>query len=142
MAVGSISAVGAASPQSIFGASNAASGVSQGGKNQFLQLLVAQLQNQDPLNPVSGTEFTSQLAQFSTVDSLQQLNTNFATQLLLQELSQGSALIGKTISYIQPGSANVFQGKVGSIQVNNGRLQLAVGQNAVTLDEVRGILAN
>lgn len=44
------------------------------GKDQFLQLLVAQMKNQDPLNPMDGTQMASQLAQFSTVEQLQSAN--------------------------------------------------------------------
>ena len=44
------------------------------GKQQFLQLLVAQMKNQDPLNPMDGTQMASQLAQFSTVEQLQNAN--------------------------------------------------------------------
>ncbi|HLJ94251.1 MAG TPA: flagellar hook capping FlgD N-terminal domain-containing protein [Gemmataceae bacterium] len=142
MAVNGVTTAGTTTNALGTAASNSVSGILQGGESQFLQLLVAQLQNQDPLNPVSATDFTSQLAQFATVDSIAQLNTNFSTQLLLQELSQGSNLIGKNISYVQSGSSNLQQGTVSSIQINNGQLQLTVGQNAVTLDQVRGILPN
>jgi flagellar basal-body rod modification protein FlgD len=51
---------------------NAAGGAM--GKDQFLKLLIAQMQNQDPLNPMDGMQFASQLAQFSSVEQLQQLN--------------------------------------------------------------------
>jgi flagellar basal-body rod modification protein FlgD len=140
MAVSGVTSVGAGATSS--GASNSVSGILQGGESQFLQLLVANLQNQDPLNPVSATDFTSQLAQFATVDSITQLNSNFSTQLLLQELSQGANLIGKKISYAQTGSSNLLQGTVDSVEVNNGQLQLNVGQDSVALNQVRGILPN
>ncbi len=45
------------------------------GKDQFLQLLVAQMKNQDPTSPMDGTQMASQLAQFSTVEQLQNANT-------------------------------------------------------------------
>ena len=45
------------------------------GKEQFLKLLVAQMKNQDPLNPMDGTQMASQLAQFSTVEQLQNANS-------------------------------------------------------------------
>lgn len=45
------------------------------GKNEFLQLLVTQLQNQDPLNPMDNTEFLSQMAQFSSLEQLIHINT-------------------------------------------------------------------
>ncbi len=55
------------------------------GKEDFLQLLVAQLQNQDPLNPQDPTEFTAQLSQFSSLEQLFEVNNN------LEKLSTGGA---------------------------------------------------
>lgn len=46
-----------------------------GNEQMFLKLLVAQLQNQDPMNPVDGTQFVAQLAQFSSLEQLISLNT-------------------------------------------------------------------
>jgi len=46
------------------------------GKQDFLNMLVAQLQNQDPLNPVEGTDYTAQLAQFSSLEQLMDMNTS------------------------------------------------------------------
>ena len=46
------------------------------GKEQFLQLLVTQLQNQDPLNPMEDQEFIAQMAQFSSLKQLMNLNTS------------------------------------------------------------------
>jgi flagellar hook assembly protein FlgD len=48
------------------------------GKDQFLQLLVAQMKNQDPLNPANGQEMAAQLAQFSSVEQLQNANDTLA----------------------------------------------------------------
>ena len=49
------------------------------GKDDFLTLLIAQLQNQDPLNPADATEFTAQLAQFSQLEQLSNVNTKLET---------------------------------------------------------------
>lgn len=54
------------------------------GKDQFLKLLIAQMQNQDPLNPMDGMQFASQLAQFSSVEQLEELNSAFASQSAAQ----------------------------------------------------------
>lgn len=54
------------------------------GKDQFLKLLIAQMQNQDPLNPMDGMQFASQLAQFSSVEQLAQLNSAIADQATAQ----------------------------------------------------------
>ncbi len=50
------------------------------GKNDFLKLLVAQLKHQDPMNPMDGKDMAAQLAQFSSVEQLQELNTKFDAQ--------------------------------------------------------------
>ena len=71
------------------------------GKNDFLSLLVAQLQNQDPLNPSDSTEFTAQLAQFSSLEQLQNINTTLAGFEVYQSTLnniQSSSFIGKTVT--------------------------------------------
>jgi len=75
------------------------------GKEEFLKLLVAQLQNQDPLNPMEGQEFASQLAQFSTVEQLTSIDgnieTSIQTDLILSQTinnTLATTLIGKQIT--------------------------------------------
>lgn len=58
------------------------------GKDQFLKLLIAQLQNQDPMNPMQGDQMATQLAQFSSLEQLQQINAN----LTAQQTASGSLL--------------------------------------------------
>jgi flagellar basal-body rod modification protein FlgD len=70
------------------------------GKDDFLKLLVSQLQNQDPLNPMESTEFTAQLAQFSSLEQLTTMNTNLDYLLLYQtSINNGQAVnfIGNTV---------------------------------------------
>jgi flagellar basal-body rod modification protein FlgD len=50
-------------------------------ESDFLQLLIAQMKNQDPLDPVDGTQYVSELAQFSSLEQLQNLNTNMTTSI-------------------------------------------------------------
>jgi flagellar basal-body rod modification protein FlgD len=69
-------------------------------QNRFLTLLVAQLENQDPLNPLDNTQITNQLSQMSTVSGIEQINQTLS--LLVNSLSdaqavQASALVGKTV---------------------------------------------
>lgn len=77
-----------------------ASGFKTLGKNDFLNLLVQQIQHQDPLNPMDSSDFTAQLAQFSQLEQLTQVNDNLA-ELKNYEASinnaQAISLIGKNI---------------------------------------------
>ena len=70
------------------------------GKDDFLKLFVAQLQNQDPLSPMESTEFTSQLAQFSSLEQLTNMNQNL-DYLLMYQASMNNAeainFIGSTV---------------------------------------------
>jgi flagellar basal-body rod modification protein FlgD len=71
------------------------------GKDDFLSLLVAQLQHQDPLNPSDSTEFTAQLAQFSSLEQLQNVNDTLAGFEVYQSTAnniQASSFIGKTVT--------------------------------------------
>lgn len=133
----------------ISGVSNTATSSSQAGgtsgqtilnQQQFLQLLTAQLKAQDPLNPVSATDFTSQLAQLSTVNGLEQLNTTVQQILQLQQLSQGAALVGKTVTYLQSGSSQNGSGVVQGISVQNGQLQAQVGGQQIPITQINGVI--
>ena len=66
-------------------------------QNTFMQLLVAQLQNQDPLNPMDNSQMTSQLAQINTVNGIQQLNTTMSSMLTQNATTQASSMIGRTV---------------------------------------------
>jgi flagellar basal-body rod modification protein FlgD len=71
------------------------------GKDDFLNLLITQLQNQDPLNPTDSVEFTAQLAQFSSLEQLGNVNENLVELKNFQASinnSQAVSLIGKTIT--------------------------------------------
>ncbi|MFM0596771.1 MULTISPECIES: flagellar hook assembly protein FlgD [Paraburkholderia] len=105
----------------------------------FLQLLVAQLQNQDPTNPMDSSQMTSQLAQINTVSGISQLNTtlsSLATQMSAGQQSQAALLIGSTV--LAPGnSVTVASGKAGSfgVQLANSvsDLQVVVKNSAGTI---------
>lgn len=82
------------------------------GKEDFLTLLVAQLKNQDPLNPDDPTEFTAQLAQFSSLEQLYNLNDSMQALATAQGSSEKLAalsLIGQNVTYNS--SAFTFDGK-------------------------------
>jgi len=70
-------------------------------KSQFLELLVAQMENQNPLEPQDGTEFLSQLAQLSTVDGIERLNESMesmSTGFRSGQALQATALVGRSVA--------------------------------------------
>jgi flagellar basal-body rod modification protein FlgD len=70
------------------------------GKDQFLKLLIAQLQNQDPMNPMQGDQMASQLAQFSSLEQLQEINTTLTGQQSAAGSLLGAVQAGAAISTI------------------------------------------
>ncbi len=66
--------------------------------NDFLKLMVAQLRNQDPLNPTDSTEYMSQIAQFSSVEQGINTNAKLDQLLVISNISQASTMIGLSLT--------------------------------------------
>jgi len=86
--------------------------------NTFLQLLIAEMKNQDPTNPMDTSQYMSQFAQLSSVEQAMQTNNKLDSLLSSQSLSQADGLIGKTVSFTDSTGAT-FSGKVTSISINS-----------------------
>ncbi|HHX45597.1 MAG TPA: hypothetical protein GX714_16690 [Chloroflexi bacterium] len=67
------------------------------GRDAFMQLLLAQMRYQDPLNPMEDRDFIAQLAQLNSLEQLEQLNESLSAFIGQQNLLRGAELIGKTI---------------------------------------------
>lgn len=105
------------------------------GKDQFLSILVTQLRNQDPMQPMQDKDFIAQMAQFTSVEQLM----NMATELSLMRQSIGSAssMIGKWVEwyeYDDKGIVTSLSGKVDSIISKDGLLFAKIGNKEVALD--------
>ncbi len=69
-------------------------------QDRFLKLLVAQIHNQDPMNPMDNAQMTSQMAQINTVNGIQQLNqtlTGMSAQFSAMQVLQGSSMVGQEV---------------------------------------------
>ncbi len=89
------------------------------GKDVFLKLLVAQMRYQDPSKPVDSSQMMAQTATFSQVEKLEQLATQNAALLVLQEASTAGALVGRTVTYTGTDGAEVT-GKVTAVRLASG----------------------
>jgi len=83
------------------GATTTSSASDAGSEDRFLKLLVAQMQNQDPLNPLDNAQVTSQMAQINTVSGIAKLNSTVSglnAQLVQMQALQGVTLVGREVS--------------------------------------------
>ena len=67
------------------------------GKDEFLKLLITQLQNQDPTDPMENTEFISQMAQFSSLEQMTNMSTSFTKMANYITASEAVSTLGKTV---------------------------------------------
>jgi flagellar basal-body rod modification protein FlgD len=88
------------------------------GKDQFLKLFVAQLQHQDPMNPMNDSEFMAQMASFSTLEQV----TNMA---VANERSSNIGLIGRTVTYADKNNV-IHTGTVEKVTTKDGKQVLTV----------------
>lgn len=106
------------------------------GKQEFLQLLVAQMQYQDPLEPTSNTEYIAQLATFSQVEQLENLNASYTN-------TQAFALVGKTVTVsstnTETGSVTTKEGVVDYVVMDKGKAYLSIEGKLYAADELSKI---
>ncbi|MEN9361143.1 MAG: hypothetical protein RL095_2678 [Verrucomicrobiota bacterium] len=108
------------------------------GKNSFLKLLVAQMQNQDPLNPQSNAEFVAQLAQFSSLEQMQDVNKNLGSMLTGSQLGGAGNLIGKQASWNDAQGLRQ-SGLVEKVTIRDGALQAVINGIEVPADKITEI---
>ncbi len=96
----------------------------------FLKLLVAQMKNQDPTNPMDSTQYMAQLAAFSQVEQSVQMNTKLDQMLQSSTLAQADAIIGRTIT----SADGETTGKVEEVRlVSNGIVAVLEGGKEITV---------
>lgn len=101
-------------------------------KDDFLQLLVAQMKYQDPLEPTSNTEYVAQYAQFSQVEQMQNMSQSM-------DLSRASSLVGQTVQITSTddnGVESTTMGKVDYVKYENGKALVSIDESLYSLDDV------
>lgn len=101
-------------------------------KDQFLQLLVAQMKYQDPLEPTSNTEYISQYATFSELEQMQNMSASL-------ELARASGLVGQTVVMKvvdSAGKTTVTQGNVDYVVYENNKAYLSINGELYSMDDL------
>ena len=119
------------------GTVNAADSNTTVSQDQFLQLLVTQLQNQDPTSPTDETQMLAQLAQFSSLSETEKLNTTTTSADQFSEMAQSAGLIGKTVT--AGTSTSPVTGVVSSVSVSNNVTYLDIGGQNVDASTVSSV---
>ncbi len=104
-------------------------------RDAFLRLLLAQIRNQDPLSPMQGEEFLSQLAQLTTLEQMWKMNESLQTFMSQQQLLQASALIGRTVQAMDE-AGRLIEGVVQGARLRNGVVSLDLGNREVLLSQI------
>src|SRR5262245_10590285 len=108
------------------------------GKDDFLKLLVTQLQHQDPMNPVDDKDFMGQMAQFTSVEQLSNMASSIQLMSTASQSTQSVALIGKTVSWKkEDGSSG--EGVATSVSFNDGAISIAVGDATIATNEIQTV---
>ncbi|MBP3284347.1 MAG: flagellar hook capping protein [Clostridia bacterium] len=105
-------------------------GKSNLGKDEFLNLLVTQLRYQDPLNPSNDTEFIAQLAQFSSLEQMQNLNDSFSK-------FKAYSLVGKNVEANL--GTDVVEGYVESVRIVGDKEYAVIDGNSVEIDDIKKV---
>jgi len=113
---------------------------SQLDKGAFMDLLVTQMKNQDPLEPSKNEEMLAQLAQFSSLEQMEELNENIIGLAVLQQsnalmaqLTNSSSLIDKSVQYVDPTTGDELWGTVQSVKIEEGLAVLNINGTDVPL---------
>jgi len=101
----------------------------------FLKLLVAQLSAQDPMNPVSNTDFAAQMAQFSTLQATQGMQKNLAGLESSQAMLQANSLLGRTVQ-VKAASGATSSGVVSAVGIQAGTPSITVNGQSYDLSAV------
>ena len=107
--------------------------------NAFLKMLIAELQNQDPMNPVNNSEILQQVSQITAIQSNQRLSNTLDALRLQQNVATANNLMDRVVVALDDQNQQVI-GKVTGVSIGDGVTKLQVGNSTVDLKNVSEIL--
>jgi flagellar basal-body rod modification protein FlgD len=109
--------------------------------SQFLQMMLTEMQNQDPLNPMQTSQIMDELGQMQQITASNKLTSTLDGMALGLSLNNATSLLGKNIDGIDD-SGNPASGVVSKVSVSNSTAKLYVGSQVVSLNNVQDVLPN
>jgi flagellar basal-body rod modification protein FlgD len=113
----------------------------QMGKDEFLDLLVTQLKNQNPLEPMDNKEFISQMAQFSSLEQMNNMNSGMNDFLKFQKISQAGSLVGKKVEILDSNTGQNITGMIEKANVTGETATVTVNGEQHSISNIQEILA-
>ena len=107
-------------------------------QDDFLDLVVAQMTNQDPLNPRTDTEFIAQMAQFSALEQSKTMQSDMASLRKEQQLLQANAVLGRTVE-LKDDMDQLITGTVSAIQLDAGTPKIVVNGQSYDLSTLLSV---
>lgn len=108
------------------------------GKDDFLKLLITQLSNQDPTSPMEDTEFIAQMAQFSSLEQMTNMNANFEKMNTMLSSNQAVSTIGKTVSVDAGDGSGQVTGTVQGVTYG-ANPQIMVGNRYYDMNKIQAV---
>ncbi len=108
------------------------------GVQDFTKMLVAELKNQDPMEPMKNSDMLQQISQIRAISSSDQLSTTLQSVLLGQNVATAGNLIGRSVTGLD-GNGERVNGKVSSVSISSGSAVLNVGSSTIDLKNVTQI---
>ena len=142
-----VDASGSSSAASLLAAQQAATAATKGTSasnlssitpDDFLKMLITELQNQDPMNPTDNAQILQQISQISNIQATSTLTKSLNAMLTEQNLAAASALVGRSVQGLAD-DGTPASGTVESVTIANGTAKLNVGQQTLSLDNIQQI---
>jgi flagellar basal-body rod modification protein FlgD len=105
----------------------------------YLNLMITQLRNQDPLAPMDNAQMAQQLASLSQLQLTEQLNTSFTGVLAATQMNYAQSLIGKQVTFIPPGASTQTTDLVTGVDQSSGSIMLKTPSGNVAVTDIFGI---
>ncbi len=112
------------------------------GKDDFLKLLVVQLENQDPTRPLEDKEFIAQMAQFSSLEQMAEMNKTLSNLIVNYKTNLSYSLLGKQVEVLDPATHEPYSGVVTEVMFSDGAPKISFNGLSYSINDVTKVSVN